>query len=95
MRAAEIRKPRFLPMTILGTVKPVMWWCRISMRLSAADTDAAYADLEKFMPEIGQAVADKLGLRVQQVRVDNWIIIPCIKKDEETTNRPEADHAGD
>lgn len=62
--------------------KQVKWWCRISLRLSAADTDAAYDDLEKYMPAIGQAVADKLGLRAKDVRVDNWMIIPYLEKDQ-------------
>lgn len=62
--------------------KSTKWWCRISLRVSATDTDAAFDDLEKYMPALGQAVAEKLGLRADDVRVDSWMIIPYLEKDQ-------------
>lgn len=57
------------------------WWCRISMQVSAENTDDAIDRLRKIMPAMGEAVAEKLRMRARDVAVDSWVVVPYMAQD--------------
>lgn len=58
----------------------VKWWCRISMQITATDTDESIKKLHQIMPAMAKAVAEDLGIEVRLVAVDNWIAVPYMEE---------------
>lgn len=53
------------------------------MQIAAESTDTAIADLKLIIPAMADQVALKLGIPVQKVEINNWVVIPYFGRKEE------------
>jgi len=58
------------------------WWCRIHLEISADNTDSAFDEMNRMVPDLVQGIADKLGVRARDVTIEHRLTIPYMERDD-------------
>lgn len=60
-------------------MKIKQWWCRLSMSISATNTDDAGAKLDEIAPRLAAEIASGLAIDAKDVSIDHCVIIPYME----------------